>query len=235
MKNAASILLLALCLASPAFAQSATTPAPMNDDQLAATLRDTRARAERGDADAQFKLGMAYEEGRGVTQDYAQAAAWYRKAADQGFTVAREIAHAYGNDHKQLIGGEILGLANDIARVLRVPFDKHRIAFLFNQDRIAFSEYLAACAKSRGLSGALIIDKDRNVLTRAGLHLPVPPADFLNETPESVPRMGFFENYVVAAIRLRGFDNTFLYVARLLDPRAVAQASRSATFPHPGQ
>ena len=41
MKNAAPALLLALCLAAPAFAQNA--PAPTNDEQAASTVRDTCA------------------------------------------------------------------------------------------------------------------------------------------------------------------------------------------------
>ena len=49
-----------------------------------AAYSEIRAAAERGDANAQFNLGLMYEEGRGVAQDYAQAVAWYRKAADQG-------------------------------------------------------------------------------------------------------------------------------------------------------
>ena len=43
----------------------------------------TRADADAGDPAAQFKMGVSYEYGEGVSQDYAQAAAWYRKAADQ--------------------------------------------------------------------------------------------------------------------------------------------------------
>jgi TPR repeat protein len=43
----------------------------------------TRADADAGDPAAQFKMGVAHEYGEGVSQDYAQAAAWYRKAADQ--------------------------------------------------------------------------------------------------------------------------------------------------------
>ncbi len=34
-------------------------------------------------------------------------------------------------------------------------------------------------------------------------------------------------NYVAAVIRLRTFENTFLYVARLLDPRVVAQLKQT--------
>ena len=35
-------------------------------------------------------------------------------------------------------------------------------------------------------------------------------------------------NYVAAVIKLRGYDDTYLYVARLLDPRVVAQLARDA-------
>jgi TPR repeat protein len=34
--------------------------------------------------EAQFNLGFMYDNGQGVQQDFKQAAAWYRKAADQG-------------------------------------------------------------------------------------------------------------------------------------------------------
>ena len=34
-------------------------------------------------------------------------------------------------------------------------------------------------------------------------------------------------NYVAAVIRLRAFNDTFLYVARLLDPRVVAQLKQT--------
>lgn len=43
-----------------------------------------RARAERGDADAQYDLGVTYVDGRGVSQDDAEAMRWYRLTAEQG-------------------------------------------------------------------------------------------------------------------------------------------------------
>ena len=39
---------------------------------------------------AQFILGSLYEYGTGVPKDTAQAAAWYRKAADQGHANAKQ-------------------------------------------------------------------------------------------------------------------------------------------------
>jgi len=46
-------------------------------------------RAEKGNAKAQFDLGLKYDTGEGVRQDYAEAAKWYRKAAEQGYAEAQ--------------------------------------------------------------------------------------------------------------------------------------------------
>ena len=45
--------------------------------------------AEQGVAEAQYKLGRCYRNGRGVTQSYTEAAKWFRKAAEQGYTKAQ--------------------------------------------------------------------------------------------------------------------------------------------------
>ncbi len=38
---------------------------------------------------AQFSLGVMYENGEGVPQDYKEAVKWYRKAAEQGYAKAQ--------------------------------------------------------------------------------------------------------------------------------------------------
>ena len=43
-----------------------------------------QAKAESGDAYSQLYLGLMYESGEGVTQDYEQAVYWYSKSAEQG-------------------------------------------------------------------------------------------------------------------------------------------------------
>ena len=45
--------------------------------------------AEGGDAQAQFLLGLAHDEGRGVARDTAKAAEWYRLAAAQDHALAQ--------------------------------------------------------------------------------------------------------------------------------------------------
>jgi TPR repeat protein len=51
---------------------------------LAAARKVARAKAEQGDAQAQFDLGWMYDEGKSVEQDSAEAAKWYREAASRG-------------------------------------------------------------------------------------------------------------------------------------------------------
>ena len=51
-------------------------------------LRHLRSAAHRGSARAQFELGVAYDRGVGVTQNYATAEIWYEKAAAQGLIEA---------------------------------------------------------------------------------------------------------------------------------------------------
>jgi len=48
-----------------------------------------RAKAEQGDASAQNSLGIRYDTGEGVPQDYAEAVKWYRLAAEQGYAAAQ--------------------------------------------------------------------------------------------------------------------------------------------------
>lgn len=48
-----------------------------------------RARADQGDADAQFGLGLKCVTGQGATPDFAQAAQWLRKAAEQNHRQAQ--------------------------------------------------------------------------------------------------------------------------------------------------
>ena len=73
---------------------------PFEDGQVA-FRRDDYAEALRlwgpsVDARAQFSVGQMYYMGQGVLRDNAQADAWYRKAADQGFAYAQfDLGAAY--------------------------------------------------------------------------------------------------------------------------------------------
>ena len=54
-----------------------------------ASLRTFLLLAEAGDVEAQFKLGVMYDHGENVPQDFAEAMKWYRVAAEQGHAEAQ--------------------------------------------------------------------------------------------------------------------------------------------------
>src|SRR3977135_3799105 len=127
------------------------------------------------------------------------------------------VASAYLNEHAQLIGGDILGMANDIANARP----------LFDQDRRSFRDVLTASAAARNLPGAMLLDKEANVLESAQTGIQQdfskPPPEFLKDFNETEPEVVVEANYVAACIRLRAFNDTFLHVGRPLVPRVVAQ------------
>src|SRR5215475_141150 len=67
------------------------------------------------------------------------------------------IARAYTYEHAQLINGDILGMANDIANARP----------LFYQDRRTFLELLTRGASARNLPGTMLLDKEGTVIVSA--------------------------------------------------------------------
>ena len=60
-----------------------------NQESFADDFSATLTKAEQGDATAQVNLGLMYEYGLGVAQDYYEAVKWYRLAAEQGEAIAQ--------------------------------------------------------------------------------------------------------------------------------------------------
>ena len=52
-------------------------------------LEEWQPLAEDGAPKPQFNLGLMYDNGRGVAQNYGEALKWYRKAAEQGYALAQ--------------------------------------------------------------------------------------------------------------------------------------------------
>src|SRR6202167_461754 len=73
-----------------------------------------------------------------------------REAIQNSLTIAR----AYTLEHAELIRGDILGMANDIAHARP----------LYDQDRGTFRELLTASAATRNLPVAMIMDKQGHIL-----------------------------------------------------------------------
>jgi two-component system, NtrC family, nitrogen regulation sensor histidine kinase NtrY len=129
------------------------------------------------------------------------------------------VADAYVSEHAQAIRGEIMAMG----------FDLGRAKPMFDSDRERFQKFFTAQATARGLSAALIIRADGSTVDRADVTMDkaivLPSAQLLGQISETEPQVALIPegDHVAAAIKLHGYDDMYLYVARLLDPRVVQQ------------
>jgi two-component system nitrogen regulation sensor histidine kinase NtrY len=129
------------------------------------------------------------------------------------------VAEAYLRDHAQIVRSDIMVMAFDIAR------NKS----LFDQDPDKLRQFLTFQAQVRGLGAAIVLDKDLKVIARADLNInqtfALPPRDALAHITSKEPQVVLLPdvNYVAAVIRLEQFEDYYLYLTRLLDPRVVPQ------------
>lgn len=80
---------LILALASTAFADFRSGVEAYQRGNDVTALHEFWTLAHQGHAGAQFNLGVLYARGRGVAQDFRQAARWYRLAAEHGHALAQ--------------------------------------------------------------------------------------------------------------------------------------------------
>jgi two-component system nitrogen regulation sensor histidine kinase NtrY len=129
------------------------------------------------------------------------------------------VANAYVSEHAEAIRGDLLAMAYDLGRAKPI----------FDQDRDQFRKIISAQAAGRNLSAALLIKSDGSTVDRAGVTMDkkivLPTADLLAEVNETEPRVALIpeDNHLAAVVKLRGYDDMYLYAARILDPRVVAQ------------
>ena len=76
-------------------ASTVSRPSAIDHDAQANSLGSLRKLADRGDADAQWQMGVRYHNGEGVPRDDAQAMQWFMRAAEQGHVIAQATLGAY--------------------------------------------------------------------------------------------------------------------------------------------
>jgi uncharacterized protein len=92
LKHAVAAVLLVLSFVEPVAAGPLEdADAALKRRDYATALRLIRPLAERGDANAQYNLGVFYDNGLGVPQDKVRAYMWFNLSAAQG----REGAAAF--------------------------------------------------------------------------------------------------------------------------------------------
>jgi two-component system nitrogen regulation sensor histidine kinase NtrY len=129
------------------------------------------------------------------------------------------VANAYVNDHAAAIRGEVLAMAYDLGRAKP----------MFDQNRDQFRTFLTGQANGRNLAAAIIIKSDGSTVERADVAMDkkivLPSPQLLAAVTETNPQIALIPegDQVAAVVKLAGYDDMYLYVARLLDPRVVQQ------------
>src|SRR6202140_2251380 len=129
------------------------------------------------------------------------------------------VSDAYVREHAQFLRADCITTAIEVARARS----------LFDQNREQFRQFLTAQSNIRGLPAVMMIDGDLNVVEQAGTNVSQtfvkPSREVLAASNETEPQIALFldANYVAAIIKLQAYTNTYLYVARVLDPQVVAQ------------
>jgi two-component system, NtrC family, nitrogen regulation sensor histidine kinase NtrY len=129
------------------------------------------------------------------------------------------VAEAYLRDHAQIVRSDIMVMGYDIARNKSV----------FDQDPDKLRQFLTFQAQARGLAAAIVLDKELKVIARADLNInqtfALPPRDALPLIGSKEPQVVLLPdaNYVAAVVKLDQYEDYYLYLTRLLDPRVVPQ------------
>lgn len=115
-------LLIVFIICGPTLADRDTALRAYQQGDFARALKEWQGLAESGNAEAEFRVGVMYEQGQGIPAAPKEAANWYRKAADQAYAQAQYalgMLYANGNGVRQdnvqaymwLDLGSILGVA----------------------------------------------------------------------------------------------------------------------------
>src|SRR5262249_42537745 len=134
------------------------------------------------------------------------------------------VANAYLEERLQVVETDAIATAIELARAKP----------LYDQNHDQFKQFITAQADRRGLPVVRMLDKNLNIIDQAdvplnqAIKLAQPPREGLAKIGDVKPEAAVFDNYVAAVIKLRAFSDTYLYVARAVDPRVVAQVRETS-------
>jgi two-component system nitrogen regulation sensor histidine kinase NtrY len=138
----------------------------------------------------------------------------------------KAVAGIYGLEHLQLLRSATLTMA--VAVTNRKP--------LFDEDRDRFRQFFVAQASLLGAPAAMLLDGEGKVLVRAEFNkpfdVPLPPATALTNVTDTEPRLDPVpnSNLIISLIKVRGYDNTYLFMAHALDPRVIDIGAKAAVI-----
>jgi two-component system, NtrC family, nitrogen regulation sensor histidine kinase NtrY len=153
---------------------------------------------------------------------------WFSERISTAVTASKSVAEGYLDEHRQVIRGDILAMANDLNRDAAV--------LLSNPAR--FAKVVTAQAALRNLTEVVVFENGGRVLARTGLTLTFefdPVSDRAMQRArdgEVVFLTSDTDDRIRALVYLDQFVNAFLYVGRFVDPEILAYIDRTKEAVH---
>jgi len=148
---------------------------------------------------------------------YLGMESWFSDRVRTAVGESLAVAEAYVSEHRHIIRADILAMANDI----------DRMAPGLGGNKQQFSRFLAIQASRRSLSEATVFNSNGMILGRTYLSVSAAfdelPLGRIEAASRSDPVIfaNDRDDQVRALLRLDGFLDAYLYVARFVDPRVL--------------
>lgn len=142
---------------------------------------------------------------------------WFSDRTRSMVESSRLVVRSYMLEHSQVLRDDIIWVATELEAARGT----------FETDRDRYQRILTALAVTRSLPFTSLISRDTDTLMRALINVPgtppTMPPSIMTDVEEGVPTLisPGSTNMVGAVVQLRGYDDTFLFVARPVDPEVL--------------
>ena len=143
--------------------------------------------------------------------------AWFSDKVRTAISESLVVAEAYLHEHQQAIRADVLAMANDLNRdALNLQLNPQHL-----------EQVVSAQAALRGLTEAMVFDRDGHTLARSSLSFtlgfePMPEGAIrLADEGDVAIMTNDADDRVRALVRLNQFGDVYLYVGRFIEPRVL--------------
>ena len=142
---------------------------------------------------------------------------WFSERTRTIVESSRLVARSYLLEHSQVLRDDIIWVANELEQARGT----------FETDRVKFQRILTALAVTRSLPFTSLISADADTLMRAQINAPGAAPRVPDGLTDGVVEGRPTEiapgrtNLVGSVVKLRGYDDTYLFVARPVDPEVL--------------
>ncbi len=142
---------------------------------------------------------------------------WFSERTSSIVESSRQVAASYLNEHAQVLRDDIIWVAEE----LESTHD------LYVTDKKRFQKVLTSLAVTRSLPFTSLIRADTSLIMKAQINVPASapamPKSIMPDVQETVPTLiaPGSTNFVGSVVKLKGYDDTYLFVARPVDPEVL--------------